>query len=234
MKINPSKTVNELVSALSYVADIERGKNIYHAWRVAILSTRFAKNRVGSQALKYIFYASLLHDIGGIGFPYHIIHYLKRNDKMSRHVLLSHPIIGAQLVSNIPEMSEVAKLILDHHEWVNGRGYPRQKTKNNIPFGSQVIRLADSLDIALQTGRYHNLKKLEDKLSLQFSATNIFLPINNAVPVIFYFVGSIFRIRTYEVVESAGISFDITCLLSHSSNYPFPVFGFWCRQVRDA
>jgi putative nucleotidyltransferase with HDIG domain len=169
MRVNPTKTINELISALSYVTDIEKGLNIYHTWRVAILSSKFAKNRVSTQMLKYIFYAGLLHDIGGVGFPFHIIHYLKRNDKMSRHVLLSHPIIGAELVSDIPEMTEVAKLILDHHEWLNGQGYPRAKTKNKIPFGSQVIRLADSIDIALQTGRYHNLKKLKDKLSLNIN-----------------------------------------------------------------
>lgn len=169
MRVNPTKTVNELISALSYISDIEKGLNIYHAWRVAILSSQFAKNRVSTQMLKYIFYASLLHDIGGVGFPFHIIHYLKRNDKMSRHVLLSHPIIGAQLVSNIPEMTEVAELILDHHEWLNGQGYPRAKTKKNIPFGSQIIRLADSIDIALQRGRYHNLKKLKNKMSLNIN-----------------------------------------------------------------
>jgi HD-GYP domain-containing protein (c-di-GMP phosphodiesterase class II) len=169
MKINPTKTVNELITALSYVTDVERGKNIYHAWRVSILSAKFAQNKVHSRILKYIFYASLLHDIGGVGFPYHIIHYLKRNNKIDQSVLLSHPIIGAQFVSNIPQLNPVAKLILDHHEWINGRGYPRAKRKNKIPFGSQVIRLADSLDIALQTGRYRNLKKLKNKMFLNIN-----------------------------------------------------------------
>jgi len=169
MKTNPTKTVNELITIISYVTDIEGRKNIFHAWRVAIISAQSAQNKVSPQMLKYIFYASLLHDIGGVGFPFHIIHYLANNDKMSRNILLSHPIVGAQLVSNIQEMTEVAELILDHHEWLNGRGYPRAKTKNKILFGSQVIRMADSIDIALQTGRYRNLKKIKERLSLNIN-----------------------------------------------------------------
>ncbi len=166
MKINPAKTVNELINTISYVTNIEGGKNIYHAWRVAILSVKFARKKTDPRLLKYIFYAGLLHDIGGAGFPHHIIHYLKRNDKMSWNVLLSHPIIGAQLVSNIPGMTEVVKLILNHHEWINGSGYPRAKTKKYIPLGSQIIRMGDAIDILLQTDRYHNLKEIKDKLSL--------------------------------------------------------------------
>ncbi|MDD2689576.1 MAG: HD domain-containing protein [Candidatus Omnitrophica bacterium] len=165
MVINPTKTVNELITALPYIIDIEDGRKIYHSWRVAILSGLCAKGPVGPGELKYIFYAALLHDIGGVGFPIHIIHYLKRNDKISHNILLSHPIVGAQLVSNIPQMNPAAKIILDHHEWINGHGYPRAKFGDSISFGSQVIRIADSIDIFLQTTRTRTLKQLKDKMS---------------------------------------------------------------------
>ena len=165
MKINPTKTVNELITVLPYIIDIDEKKKIYHSWRVAVISALCAKNSVSAQQLKYIFYAALLHDIGGIGFPIHIIHYLKRTDKTSRNVLLSHPIIGAQLVSNMPQMNPIAKLILDHHEWINGMGYPRAKLGKNISYGAQVIRIADSIDILIQLGRIKDLKGLKNKMS---------------------------------------------------------------------
>jgi len=166
MKINPAETVNELITGLTYIIDIEEKKRNYHAWRVAILSASFAKNILSLQKLKELFYASLLHDIGGVGLFRHIIHYLKSNDKASRDILLSHPIIGAQLVSNIPRMATVAKLILDHHEWINGKGYPRAKLQKYIPWGSQVIRISDSIDIALQSSHHLKLKELQNKMSL--------------------------------------------------------------------
>jgi putative nucleotidyltransferase with HDIG domain len=165
VKVNPTKTVNELITILPYIIDIDEKKKIYHSWRVAIISTLCAKNSVSNQQLKYIFYAALLHDIGGVGFPIHIIHYLKRTDKTSRNILLSHPIIGAQLISNIPRLNPSAQLILDHHEWINGMGYPRAKLKRGIPYGSQIIRIADTIDILLQIGRINDLKKLKNKMS---------------------------------------------------------------------
>lgn len=166
MNVNPTKIVNELVIALPYIIDIEDGRNFYHSWRVAIISALSAMDSVGPEDLKHTFYAALLHDIGGVGYPIHIIHYLKRRDKTSYNILLSHPIIGAQLVSNLPQMSQVAKIILDHHEWINGQGYPRAKLGDSIPWSSQVIRIADSIDIHLQINRIYNLKKLENKLSV--------------------------------------------------------------------
>ncbi|MGB4520905.1 MAG: HD domain-containing phosphohydrolase [Candidatus Omnitrophota bacterium] len=166
MRVNPTKTVNELVVVLSYVIDIVEKKKNYHSWRVAIISSLSAKNACLPWQLKYIFYASLLHDIGGIGFPTHIIHYLKRTDKTSRSILLSHPIISAQLIYNIPKMNPAAKLILDHHEWINGMGYPRAKTEKDIPWGSQIIRIADSVDIYLQAKNTKKLNNLKNTLSM--------------------------------------------------------------------
>lgn len=165
MKVNPTKTVNELVTALPYIIDFDERKKIYHSWRVAIISALAAEGTVNPQQLKHIFYAALLHDIGGVGFPIHIIHYLKRSDKTNRNILLSHPIIGAQLVSEIPKLNPAAKMILDHHEWIDGHGYPRAKMGKDIPWGAQVIRIADSVDILLQIGRIKTLKELKARMS---------------------------------------------------------------------
>lgn len=162
--IEPTKIVNELINIITYITDIEEDKKIYHSWRVAILSAKIANDKMNSKKLKNIFYAGVLHDIGGVGFPYHIIHYLQRNDKTSKSILLSHPIIGAQLVSGIPQMADAAKLILDHHEWINGQGYPRAKSGKSIAQGAQLIRIADTIDIFLQSANSYTLGKLKKKM----------------------------------------------------------------------
>lgn len=166
MKINSSRTINELITVVAYVADVEENRKLFHTWRVAILSALLAKKILNPAKTKEVFYAAILHDVGGVGYPYHIIHYLKRKDKASQNILLSHPIVGAQLVSNIPRLTAVAKLILDHHEWINGHGYPRAKSNNSIPLGSKIIRLADSVDIAIQTRRFPKFKDLKNHLAL--------------------------------------------------------------------
>ena len=165
MNVDPTKTVNELLNTITYITDIEDEHKIYHSWRVACIAAIIADGVKNSKKLKEIFYAALLHDIGGVGFPYHIIHYLMRGDRTSKSILLSHPIIGAQLVSGIPQMPEVAKLVLDHHEWMNGEGYPRAKSGNSIPLGAQIIRIADAADIFMQTDHVRTFKQLKKKLS---------------------------------------------------------------------
>ncbi|MFH0790990.1 MAG: HD domain-containing phosphohydrolase [Candidatus Omnitrophota bacterium] len=170
MKINTTKTVNELVTILPYIIDNDEGQNNYHSWRVAIIAVLSAKNYLHSKQLNSIFYAALLHDIGGIGYHSHIIHYLTQNDKESRNILLSHPIIGAQLVSDIPQLNPIAKIILDHHEWINGQGYPRAKIGKDISIESQILRIADSIDIALQANRTDkSLEELKKEISLNIT-----------------------------------------------------------------
>lgn len=163
MRINPSKTIDELITVLSFIVDVEGNRKYYHAWRVAVIASKLAGN-LSKNKKRGIFYACLLHDMGGVGLTRHIIHFLRQENKPNRTVLLSHPIIGAQLVSLIPKMNTAARLILDHHEWFNGLGYPRGKFNKNIASGSKLIRIADSIDIALRDGHYQTLKSIKKKI----------------------------------------------------------------------
>jgi putative nucleotidyltransferase with HDIG domain len=204
MRINPTKTIDELIATLSFIIDIEENKKLYHGWRVAVIACQLAE-RLKPKNKKEIFYAALLHDVGAVGLIKHITYFLKQENKTNQMILLSHPIIGAQLVSMIPRMNPEAKLILDHHEWFNGFGYPRGKVFRNIPLGAQLIRLADSIDIALRDNRYRNLKALQRRIlelsnkeipnNIYKTAINVLkkdnffkkvLDLNNGIAEIFY------------------------------------------------
>ena len=166
MDINTTRTINELVSAIAYVLDVmSEGTNLYHSWRVGIFASQFAKATVPDER-KTIFYASLLHDIGYLALPEHITHYLfTREDPSQEPMILSHPIIGAELTSQIPNLSTIAKLILNHHEWYNGRGYPLGKQRNEIPLGAQIILLADQIDMLMRNESIHGIKEIEKEIS---------------------------------------------------------------------
>jgi len=166
MEINTTRTMNELVSTIAYVLDVmSEGTNLYHSWRVSIFASQFAK-AIAPDERKTIFYASLLHDIGYLALPEHITHYLfTLEDPSQNPIILSHPIIGAELTSQIPNLSMIAKLILNHHEWYNGKGYPLGKQRNEIPLGSQVILLADQIDMLLRNESVRGIKAVEKEIS---------------------------------------------------------------------
>ncbi|MFA5165522.1 MAG: HD domain-containing phosphohydrolase [Candidatus Omnitrophota bacterium] len=162
MEINTTRTINELVSAIAYVLDVmSEGTNLYHSWRVGIFSSEFAKT-IDPGERKDIFYASLLHDIGYLALPEHITHYLfTHEDPRQNPIILSHTIIGAELTSQIPNLSTIAKLILNHHEWYNGKGYPLGRQRNEIPLGAQVIQIADQLDLLLRDESVRGIADVE-------------------------------------------------------------------------
>jgi HD-GYP domain-containing protein (c-di-GMP phosphodiesterase class II) len=151
MELNNTRTINELVSAIAYVLDaMNEGANLYHSWRVGIFASEFA-NKILPEERKNIFYASLLHDIGYLALPKHIMHYLSVEESPEKDPAIStHPIIGAEIISQIPNLSTAAKYILNHHEWHNGRGYPLGRQRDEIPTGAQIILLADQIDILIR------------------------------------------------------------------------------------
>jgi putative nucleotidyltransferase with HDIG domain len=163
MKTNPTQTIDELITALSFIVDVEGNRKLYHGWRVAVLAAECADNLTVKQR-REIFYAALLHDIGAVGLIRHIIYFLRMENKRSQTTLLSHPIISAQLVSTIPKMNRTARLILDHHEWCNGLGYPRGRIERHLPWGSQLLKAADSMDIAMRYHCHGQLNMMKAKL----------------------------------------------------------------------
>jgi len=162
MEINNTRTINELVSAIAYVLDVmNEDANFYHSWRVGIFASEFAK-KILPEERKNIFYASLLHDIGYLALPNHIMHYLSIEEIPSKDPsIVSHPIIGAEITSQIPNLSTAAKYVLNHHEWYNGRGYPLGRQRAEIPAGAQIILLADQIDLLLRNKSIQNIGDIE-------------------------------------------------------------------------
>lgn len=149
MGLNVNRTISELFSAVSMALDIDEGVKLYHAWRVSIFGAEIA-GRLLPEERQNIFYGCLLHDIGAIGLPDHIIHYLLKEEIPQEPAVLAHPLIGAEIISQIPNLEMMAKFILNHHEWHNGKGYPLGRQKEAIPQASQIISIADQIDIFMR------------------------------------------------------------------------------------
>ena len=81
-----------------------------------------------------LYYASIIHDIGKTLIPKRILNKPGRLDEDEYDFIKQHPIIGANALSDIPEMHDVELAILHHHERFDGDGYPDdlQKRRNSI------------------------------------------------------------------------------------------------------
>lgn len=166
MELNTTRIINQLVSAISLALDIDEGIKLYHAWRVGIFGAQLAKAILPDEK-KDVFYACLLHDVGGIGLPDHILHYLLKEEIPKEPVVLAHPLIGAEIVIQIPNLDKVAKFILNHHEWYNGRGYPLGRQHDEIPKAAQIICICDQIDMLIRNEIIRNKTDIITALNLR-------------------------------------------------------------------
>ena len=89
---------------------------------------------------------STLHDIGKIGISDNII---LKPDKLSHkewRLIKKHSEIGFRIAKSSNELLTIAKPILHHHEWWNGRGYPARLKEEKIPLNSRIVSIIDAYD----------------------------------------------------------------------------------------
>ena len=84
-------------------------------------------------------HAVLLQDLGKLGLPDSILSKQKRLDPEERAIVMTHPVVGAGLLSRSEALADLAPLVRAHHEWFNGDGYPDGLKGDAIP---EEIRIA--------------------------------------------------------------------------------------------
>ncbi|HYR05529.1 MAG TPA: response regulator [Gallionella sp.] len=143
------KTHFAMIQQLGRAADYRDNETGTHILRVGNYSKLLglASGFTESQA-ELLMYASMMHDIGKIGVPDHI---LLKPDQLTVEelkVMKCHPEIGAGIIGDHEaEVLKMAKLIaLTHHEKWNGQGYPHSLRGEDIPIVGRIVAIADVFD----------------------------------------------------------------------------------------
>ncbi|MCP5102605.1 MAG: response regulator [bacterium] len=137
-------TLRALVTALDTRDEETQG----HSMRVVQYTLKLAElMKWGNpEQLKILEYGSLLHDIGKIGIPDAI---LKKPGKLTNEewdVMKTHPEVGYKILHRIEFLEEASQVVLHHHERFEGSGYPAGLKKYDIPIGSRIFAVADTVD----------------------------------------------------------------------------------------
>ena len=104
------------------------------------LARALSMNEPEVQAVKT---AALLHDVGNLAVPDHILSKPGRLTYEEYESLKKHPVVGANIISQVPFPYPVAPLVLAHHERWDGRGYPKGLRGDVIPLGARVLSVVD-------------------------------------------------------------------------------------------
>lgn len=121
--------------------------------------------------------AALLHDIGKLAVPEHILSKPGPLTAEEFERMRVHPTVGAEIIAGVPFPYPVAPIIAGHHERWDGKGYPAGLKGNEIPIGARILAVVDRFD-ALTSNRpgHRALSEAEAIEELQREAGQAFDP----------------------------------------------------------
>jgi len=105
--------------------------------------------------------AALLHDVGKIGIPDHILNKASHLTKEEYEKVKEHPITGATILNPIKALGCVAEEVRAHHERYDGAGYPDGLKGEEIPFIARIIAVTDTYD-AITSDRPYRQRKMAE------------------------------------------------------------------------
>jgi diguanylate cyclase (GGDEF)-like protein/putative nucleotidyltransferase with HDIG domain len=121
--------------------------------------------RLSEGELKALHAASLLHDIGKLAVPEHIISKPGKLTKEEFEKLKVHPVVGAEILERVKFPYPVVPIVRHHHEKWNGGGYPDGLAGEAIPVGARILAAVDALDALASERQYKKALPIQDAMS---------------------------------------------------------------------
>ncbi|MER2063376.1 MAG: HD-GYP domain-containing protein, partial [Alkalibacterium sp.] len=184
-----NKQVNTVVHSMettleqvvqSFIVAME-AKDLYtfgHSERVSQYAVALAKHLPeyqDEQKLKHLRMSGLLHDIGKINMPEHILTKPTSLTESEYEIIKTHTSLGAQMVEKVEGLKGLKNGVLYHHERWDGKGYPTGSRGSAIPLEARILAVADAFDAMTSTRAYRlelpieeAFKRLDDGIGTQF------------------------------------------------------------------
>ena len=144
------------VEALALAIDAKDQIAPNHIRRVQTYATGVARALgMSEEEIQGIRTAALLHDVGKLAVPEHILAKPGPLTPEEFQKVRIHPQVGADIIASVPFPYPVAPLILSHHERWDGRGYPAGLKQEEIPLGARILCVVDYFDALTSDRPYH-------------------------------------------------------------------------------
>ncbi len=153
------------IEALALAIDAKDQTTSRHIRRVEWLARALA-NAVGlpDEEIQGIATAAVLHDIGKLAVPEHILSKPGPLTEEEFRKVKTHPQVGFEIIEHVPFPYPVAPLVLCHHERWDGTGYPLGLRGEDIPHGARILAVADYFESVTRDRPYK--KRMSGELAL--------------------------------------------------------------------
>ena len=153
-------TVRSLANAIEANDKHTRG----HCERVSKISLAIAEHMgIEGEQLEILKIASILHDIGKIGISTALLNKEEKLSEEEFEIIKKHPEIGYDILSGVEFLETSRKVILQHHERMDGKGYPQGLKGNEITLLSRIIAVADAYDAMTSSRPYRKSPLTKDE-----------------------------------------------------------------------
>jgi len=155
------------IEALARAIDAKDQTTQMHIRRVQVYATGLAvKLGLPDPEIQGIKTAALLHDIGKLAVPEHILSKPGPLTQEEFQKIRIHPQVGAEIIAAVPFPYPVAPLIMSHHERWDGKGYPQGLVGADIPLGARILTIVDYYDAVTTERPYHKALSFESAVGL--------------------------------------------------------------------
>lgn len=180
------------IEALALAIEAKDTTTHDHLQRVQVYAIEIGKELgLKEDELNALRAAALLHDIGKLAVPEHIISKPGRLTPEEFEKMKIHPVVGAEILEQVEFPYPVVPIVRSHHEKWNGTGYPDGLVGEQIPIGARILSAVDCLDAIASDRQYRRA-----------------LPLDKAMDVVVREAGQAFDPRVVEVLQRRYVELE--------------------------
>jgi putative nucleotidyltransferase with HDIG domain len=160
------KTIKDIIQAMAYIGEVRDPYTAGHQRRVAQLSFEIGR-MVGlkNEQFEGLMMAAFVHDIGKIIVPADILSKPGTLTRPEFDMIKDHARIGYEILKNIEFPWPIAKIVLQHHERLDGSGYPSGLKHEDIILEARILAVADVVEAMSSHRPYRPALGLEKALA---------------------------------------------------------------------
>lgn len=138
-----------------------------HSRRVGAYACWIAEELGYSQLdLDLLRQGGILHDIGKIALREEVLNKPGRLTAEEYEHIKIHPVVGYNILKQVPELEPLLPIVLSHHERIDGRGYPHSVPGGGIPLNARITAIADTFDAITSSRPYRDAMPLEKAIAI--------------------------------------------------------------------
>ena len=158
------------IEALALAIEAKDHTTSAHLQRVQVYAMQLAKElHLTTEETHALRAASLLHDIGKLAVPEHIISKPGKLTPEEFDKMKIHPIVGAEILERVRFPYPVVPIVRAHHEKWDGSGYPYGLSGEQIPIGARILSAVDCLDALASDRQYRRALPLDEAMRVVIS-----------------------------------------------------------------